>query len=260
MTQADRPGVHSKVRKHLLADQKFEPQLTGHCTFLLDVPKSVMEGDPSTRDLYRNGVPFYFHMGELSTVISWTMSHRDVYHLQVNDHGYGTGSRYGVDDTHQKQFVSSVNDLDAFRQRFSDYGGALKVIYSQATKVTKWLIAELPDLPAWSSKSGRIILLGDAAHCFPPYAGQGSCMAIEDAAVLAELLGKDMPRAWSPKTIADSFEQVRRPRIERVKATIRGNIARWSGVKEEATMTEAQLAQQAADSKWIKEYDAVEEV
>lgn len=225
------------------------------------MPKSVMEEAESTKDLYHNGQPFHFPMGDQSTIVSWTMSHRDVYHLQISDHTYGTGARYGVNDAGQKQFVSYIEDLDALRQRFSDYGAGMGEVFSRATGATKWLISELPDLPSWSSGSGRIILLGDAAHCFPPYAGQGSCMAIEDAAVLADMLAPEAGSdKWSPQTLANLFEQVRKPRISRIRSIVEANVARWTGVEEESTITEHELAVQAANGQWTENYNAVEEV
>lgn len=39
--------------------------------------------------------------------------------------------------------------------------------------------------PTWTSRSGRIIQLGDAAHTFHPNSGNGATQAIEDAATLA---------------------------------------------------------------------------
>ncbi|KAJ7760707.1 hypothetical protein DFH07DRAFT_867829 [Mycena maculata] len=47
-----------------------------------------------------------------------------------------------------------------------------------------------PRLPHWSSLSGsgRILLLGDAAHAMPPHAGQGVSCAVEDAVAIALLL------------------------------------------------------------------------
>ncbi len=38
---------------------------------------------------------------------------------------------------------------------------------------------------------GRVTLLGDAAHLTTPNLGQGACMALEDAAVLADCLGEN---------------------------------------------------------------------
>jgi 2-polyprenyl-6-methoxyphenol hydroxylase-like FAD-dependent oxidoreductase len=40
---------------------------------------------------------------------------------------------------------------------------------------------------------GRVVVLGDAAHACAPHITQGAGMALEDAVVLAELLGGDLP-------------------------------------------------------------------
>ena len=55
-----------------------------------------------------------------------------------------------------------------------------------------------PPLSRWVSGGGRMIVIGDAAHTFLPFAGQGGNQGIEDAAVLAiclERSGEDVPLA-----------------------------------------------------------------
>jgi 2-polyprenyl-6-methoxyphenol hydroxylase-like FAD-dependent oxidoreductase len=47
--------------------------------------------------------------------------------------------------------------------------------------------------PLPSFHRGRVALIGDAAHAMTPDLGQGGGMAIEDAVVLARLLGEDRP-------------------------------------------------------------------
>ncbi|XVU21923.1 FAD-dependent monooxygenase [Actinoplanes sp. CA-054009] len=68
--------------------------------------------------------------------------------------------------------------------------------------------------PRWHS--GRVVLIGDAAHPMLPFAAQGAVQAIEDAFVLARLLRH--PDAFT------RFEAARRPRVERVSAMSRGGL------------------------------------
>jgi 2-polyprenyl-6-methoxyphenol hydroxylase-like FAD-dependent oxidoreductase len=66
-------------------------------------------------------------------------------------------------------------------------------------------------IPQWSR--GRIVLIGDAAHATGPVWAQGAAMAVEDALVLAELLGSDDD--WG--AIGPAFERRRRPRVAHVQ-------------------------------------------
>lgn len=80
--------------------------------------------------------------------------------------------------------------LDGLRERLAGYTGLVgelrdglgtdhTIVYSPIEEVT------LP-LP-WHK--GRVIVLGDAAHASAPHLTQGAAMAMEDALVLAEVLG-----------------------------------------------------------------------
>jgi 2-polyprenyl-6-methoxyphenol hydroxylase-like FAD-dependent oxidoreductase len=61
---------------------------------------------------------------------------------------------------------------------------------------------------------GRVVLIGDAAHASSPMMGQGGCMAIEDAAVLAELLQS----AISVDDALDAYVRRRKPRVDWVQS------------------------------------------
>lgn len=68
-------------------------------------------------------------------------------------------------------------------------------------------------LPEVAWRSGRLVLIGDAAHAMSPMMGQGGCMAIEDALVLAE----ELRRGDNILTALDSFVARRTPRINWVR-------------------------------------------
>ncbi|GHH17030.1 FAD-dependent oxidoreductase [Streptomyces lanatus] len=67
---------------------------------------------------------------------------------------------------------------------------------------------ELPTGTPW--RSGRTLLIGDAAHAASPATGQGASMALEDAVVLAKSL-RDAPDTDAALTL---YETLRRPRVE----------------------------------------------
>lgn len=69
------------------------------------------------------------------------------------------------------------------------------------------------DAPAWHNRN--IGLIGDAAHAMVPFQAQGAAMGIEDAAVLAPLLIAEK----SAESAFAKYEQLRRPRVERVART-----------------------------------------
>jgi 2-polyprenyl-6-methoxyphenol hydroxylase-like FAD-dependent oxidoreductase len=78
---------------------------------------------------------------------------------------------------------------------------------------------EIPPGTPW--RSGRTLIIGDAAHAASPATGQGATMALEDAVVLAKSL-RDTPDTDTALTL---YETLRRPRVE-YNVTVSGNISR----------------------------------
>src|SRR5439155_25942292 len=84
-------------------------------------------------------------------------------------------------------------------------------------------IYELPDLASFAT--GRVALLGDAAHAMTPNLGQGACQALEDAATLAAVLdGTEVGPAL------DRYDRLRRPRSQTIVKLSRqmGVLGQWS--------------------------------
>ena len=84
-----------------------------------------------------------------------------------------------------------------------------------ATEVgARWALHDLAPLERWHT--GRIVLIGDAAHAMVPHQGQGANQTIEDAIVLADCLADG----------GDLGPALRRYEERRLKRTAR--VQRWS--------------------------------
>ncbi|GAB2756874.1 FAD-dependent oxidoreductase [Streptomyces bullii] len=77
---------------------------------------------------------------------------------------------------------------------------------------------------------GRVVLIGDAAHCCPPTIAQGAAMSLEDALVLAELLTSG--RDWDDELLQSYYDR----RIHRVRTVVEASvrIGQWQldGVRD----------------------------
>ena len=99
------------------------------------------------------------------------------------------GRTYGFGYVMQPRVYDPVKGrLGRLRDRFADfdplvqeYLGALERDEQVHCSAMEWV-----DVDRWYA--GRVVLIGDAAHASSPLMGQGGCMAMEDAYVLAELL------------------------------------------------------------------------
>lgn len=84
---------------------------------------------------------------------------------------------------------------------------------------------------------GHTVLLGDAAHAVTPDIGQGACLAIEDAVVLAASTSAHQDLT----TGLAEYDRVRRPRTQKL-AKISGNSARVQQASHPVTATLRDLA------------------
>jgi 2-polyprenyl-6-methoxyphenol hydroxylase-like FAD-dependent oxidoreductase len=89
-----------------------------------------------------------------------------------------------------------------------------------ADRVLRHDIYDLQDLPSYVS--GRVVLIGDAAHAMTPNLGQGACQALEDAATLAAFLDGSDGLA--------RYDRERRPRTQLIarRSAVLGAIGQLS--------------------------------
>jgi 2-polyprenyl-6-methoxyphenol hydroxylase-like FAD-dependent oxidoreductase len=143
----------------------------------------------------------------------------------VTGEAWGSGQLFGAARLTQNQLYwfasargANSSDRTGRAQRdmllelFADWHAPIPAIIDSTTPeaIICTPLREIRPLQTWVS--GRVALLGDAAHAMLPNLGQGGCQAIEDAAVLAASLAidADVPQALS------AYEGSRKPRAEKV--------------------------------------------
>ncbi|UKZ82814.1 hypothetical protein TrVFT333_010612 [Trichoderma virens FT-333] len=100
---------------------------------------------------------------------------------------------------------------------FQGFGEECQKIFSLMENTDHWGIFDLsPELPTYSSRSLRLLLLGDSAHACAPHQGAGAGQALEDAYILSHVLGEchsssDLLAAFK------AYESVRMPRAKFVQ-------------------------------------------
>ena len=126
----------------------------------------------------------------------------------------GNGQTYGFGNVTEPRFHDAVQDrLARLRERFAafgvlvqDYLAALESDEQIHCSAVEWV-----EHDAWYT--GRVVLIGDAAHASSPMMGQGGCLAMEDACVLAEVLRE----AASVESALETYVARRRARVEWVQ-------------------------------------------
>ncbi len=94
------------------------------------------------------------------------------------------------------------------------------------TAAPGWQVWSLFDRAPAAMVSGRIVLIGDAAHPVLPFLAQGASLAVEDAGILARLLAPALGMADNRAVIDTALKQfakARQHRVGRVQDVARGN-------------------------------------
>jgi salicylate hydroxylase len=117
---------------------------------------------------------------------------------------------------------------------------------------SRWALHDHAPLERWST--GRVVLIGDAAHAMLPHQGQGANQTIEDAILLADLLAE--ARAGGLPEAFARYEALRRPRTRRVQRWSR-LAADWMHLPDGAAAErrDARLRTADEDLAWIHGYD-----
>lgn len=122
----------------------------------------------------------------------------------------GDGRTYGFGNiTEPRRHEPMAGRLDRLRRRFAGFGEIVQEYLAALERDEQIHCGPVEWVALETWHSGRVILIGDAAHASSPMMGQGGCMAMEDACVLAEGLRGDVTLAET----LESYVARRRPRV-----------------------------------------------
>jgi salicylate hydroxylase len=110
-------------------------------------------------------------------------------------------------------------DVEELRAEYSNFHPDARALLAACDSVTKSALHVREPMDTWSK--GRATIMGDAAHPMVPFMAQGSCMAIEDAVVLARAL--DGVKPDGVEAAFARYEAARKPRTAKVQANSLAN-------------------------------------
>jgi len=144
-----------------------------------------------------------------------------------------------------------LSDLIA---EFEGWDDRLRQLIISAGSTKRWAMYDRDPLERWTS--GRISLLGDAAHAMLPFFAQGAAQAIEDAVVLAGCL-RSTDQGSVPQAL-QRYEEIRRPRTSQVQVMSRGREVRNhlpDGPEQQQRDAQFANGDPLRQSAWLYGYD-----
>ena len=159
-------GLWSRVRESIVGDGK--PRVSGHIAYravlpIEEVPEHLRA---NTVTLWAGPkthlVQYPLHRGEIMNIVA-------VFHSDRYEEGWNV---YGETAELNQRFAGQHPDVLALLDRIDSW--------------RMWVLCDREPVKNWVS--GRVGLVGDAAHPMLQYLAQGACMAIEDAVCLATRL------------------------------------------------------------------------
>jgi salicylate hydroxylase len=238
-------GIHSAVRTALFGPGA--PRFTGKICYRAVIPTEAVRGGVLEDVAADNGQ----WLGPHGTIVLYPLRGEELINVVAH---------YDDDSYRHESWVTECDRAEVL-ERYGAWHQSLLRLFEAGPTWYKWALYDRDPIPAWTS--GRISLLGDAAHPMLPYLGQGACQALEDGAVLANALSASPS---DPVAALAAYEQVRRPRASQVVLTARARgvsnhlPSRWAAMRRDAAIAvRRRLNRRDADGRgasWLADYDA----
>lgn len=199
-------GIKSKLRELLIPEENVSVIAGNLSCYRAYVSHEDLMSDPATAAAF-NHTP--------SNV--WAGCNRHMIVYPCGGGLYTIGAVYPAEATEAMAWNQSATSEEAQKEFRCWQNPAVDHVLSHAQNIKNWRLAEVPRLPRWTSKSGKAVLIGDAAHAMYQFLAQGAAMATEDAAALTECVGR-AKNAEDLPAVLRAFERSRKWRCEIIAA------------------------------------------
>ncbi|EED17311.1 monoxygenase, putative [Talaromyces stipitatus ATCC 10500] len=226
-------GIWSRARRCLPASKDVSPTAYREHNYRAVIPRSRMLSNAITAPFIASPEAKLW-VGPGVFVLGYTVASKELYNLVI-----------GVPRPSEGVPVGSWNhpaNLETMRGLVSGWCEEVRALASLVQEdCVSWTLGEVPPIPSFVSTSGRVALVGDAAHSLLPHAAQGAGMAFEDAAGLSEFVRHLRSKEDLPK-VMDAWSHFRQARVDHLRNISRGNAS-------DMTLPDGEL-QIARDMKW----------
>ena len=153
-------GIRSKTRDTAVqSDDVVEPRPSSNCAFRATIPAAIMNADPDLSRLMDSQYDCW--IGYRRHVMAYPIRHGQMYNIVMSHPGKATIGKW-----------NEPGDVKEMRDHYKDFDPVVRKFLGRIENCTKWTLAELPQLSRWVSKSGKVVVIGDAAHGMLQYLGQ----------------------------------------------------------------------------------------
>jgi len=177
-------GIKSVTRTQMLAELGLhsEEEDTGQAAYRIMLKRSEMEHDPEMKALIDSDEVVRW-VGERRHLIAYPVSSKQIYNISTAQPDVNFAKATNATYT-------TRGSKTAMLKVFEDFCPLVHRMLDLVPdgEVCEWKLRVHKPLPTWVH--GCVALLGDACHPTLPHLSQGAAMAIEDGAVLAEVVAK----------------------------------------------------------------------
>jgi salicylate hydroxylase len=157
-------------------------------------------------------------------------------------------------DDEMRESWSAPGDPDQLRAEFAGWDDRITDLLSKVDHTFRWGLYDREPLSKWYS--GRLALLGDAAHPMLPHLGQGANQSIEDGIALATLLEE----CDDLETALGRYQDLRLDRVADVQFNARKNGMRYDSHYEDLSVRDAEISAHYEFRKSLYDYDVLQHV